>query len=74
MKFGVVIHYPDEKCYSLRIAEGKTFSQCKAIAANYRGKGIANVVIKLTSDADIMAEKIWKKIHKTYWQITKSMI
>lgn len=58
MKFGVVIHYPDGKCYSLRIAEGKTFSQCKAIAANYRGKGIANVVIKLTNDADIMAEKI----------------
>ena len=58
MKFGVVIHYPDGKCYSLRIAEGKTFSQCKAIAANYRGKGIANVVIKLINDADIMAEKI----------------
>lgn len=58
MKFGVVIHYPDGKCYSLRIAEGKTFSQCKAIAANYRGKGIANVVIKLANDADIMAEKI----------------
>ena len=64
MKFGVVIHYPDGKCYSLRIAEGKTFSQCKAIAANYRGKGIANVVIKLTNDADIMEKKFIKPIDK----------
>lgn len=57
MKFGVVIHYPDGKCYSLRIAEGKTFSQCKAIAANYRGKGIANVVIRLTKSASVIAEE-----------------
>lgn len=58
MKFGVVIHYPDGKCYSLRIAEGKTFSQCKAIAANYRGEGIANVVIRLTNSDAIMQKKI----------------
>lgn len=58
MKFGVIIHHPNGKCSLLKIAEGKTFSQCKAIAANYRGKGIANVVIKLTNSDAIMQKKI----------------
>ena len=57
MKYGVIIHFPDGKCSLLKSAEGKTFSQCKAIAANYRGKGIANVVIRLTKSASVIAEE-----------------
>jgi hypothetical protein len=57
MKYGVIIHFPDGKCSLLKEAEGKTFSQCKALAANYRGKGIANVVIRLTKNVSVMAEK-----------------
>lgn len=61
MKFGVIIHFPNGKCSLLKIAEGKTFSQCKAIAANYRGKGIANVVIRLTKSASINAQEEFEK-------------
>ena len=57
MKFGVIIHHPNGKCSLLKIAEGKTFSQCKAIAANYRGEGIANVFIRLTKSASVIAEE-----------------